>query len=97
MSKNITFSASIFKGFGLRFGRFFRWFFEENVELISNCEPKLQTLKIVIFLRENTYFQGNLESVNAKFISKVQEKSKVFGTFDIPCAVHRPPHQRGKK
>ena len=54
--KNNTFSTSIFKGFGLRFRRIFWWFLEGNAELISNCESKLRTLKIVILPRKNAYF-----------------------------------------
>ena len=78
MSKNNTFSASIFKGFGLRFRRVFWWFFEESVELILNFESKLKTLKIVIFLRENAYFQENLCRKYVEFIRKMHEKNAVF-------------------
>ena len=83
MSKNNTFSASIFKGFGLRFRRIFWWFLEGNAELISNCEWKLRTLKILIFLRKNAYFQENLDKKYVKFIRKMHEKSLFFRTFDF--------------
>ena len=82
-SKKVCFSKSILKGFGLRFGRFFRWFFEGCAELILNCDSKLRTLKIVISLRENTYFQKNLESEYAQFLLKNTENSQFFGTFDF--------------
>ena len=58
MLKNKPFLASIFQGFGPRFGRVLGWFFGPKMH--ENCEntnlPK--TLKIVIVLRENWYFQG---------------------------------------
>ena len=81
--KNNTFLASIFKGFGLRFRSIFWCFFEESVELISNCEWKLRTLKIVIFLRENAYFQENLGRKYVEFIRKMHEKTLFFWTFDL--------------
>ena len=82
-SKKTRFLESILEGFGLHFGRIFWWFFEANAELILNCESKLRTLKIVIFLRKNAYFQETRESDNAKFISKMREKSMFFGAFDF--------------
>ena len=83
MSKNNTFSASIFKGFGLRFRRIFWWFFQGSAELISNCEWKLRALKIVILLRQNAYFQENLGRKYVEFIRKKHEKTLFFWTFDL--------------
>ena len=53
------------------------------MELISNCEWKLRTLKIVIFLRENAYFQENLGRKYVEFIRKMHEKTPFFWTFDL--------------
>ena len=53
------------------------------MELISTCEWKLQTLKIVIFPRENAYFQENLGRKYVEFTRKMQEKTLFFWTFDL--------------
>ena len=53
MLKKASFLASIFKGFGPRFGRVFGRFFQRKfVEKCKNA-PLAQSLKIVIFPREN--------------------------------------------
>ena len=54
--KTTRFGHRFLQGFDLRFPMIFGWFFEGNAELISNCEWKLRTQKIVIFLRKNAYF-----------------------------------------
>ena len=83
MLKNNTFLASIFKGFDFRFRSSFWCFFEESAELISNCEWKLRTLKIMIFFKENAYFQENLCRKYVEFIRKMHEKTPFFWTFDL--------------
>ena len=78
--------STIFKGFDLRFRSIFWCFFEESVELISNCEWKLRSPKIVIFLRENHYFSQNPQNLNSKFDSKIHVKLKTKKTFKIVIA-----------
>jgi len=53
MLKNITFLASVFKGFGPRFGRIFGGFF--GPKMLDHCKNTIlaKTLKLVIFPREN--------------------------------------------
>ena len=83
MSKNNMFSASIFKGFGFHFRTIFWWFFEESLELISNCESELRALKIAIFLGKNAYFKESLGRKYVEFIRKMHEKTLFFWTFDL--------------
>ena len=46
-------------------------------------ELEAETLKIVIFLRENAHCQENLERGNANLLLKTIEKSQFFGTIDF--------------
>ena len=55
--QGFTFLASIFKGFGARFGRVFNRFFGPKMHKICKSTLLAKTLKIVIFPRENAYFQ----------------------------------------
>ena len=52
MLKTNTFLASIFEGFGLRFGSVFGWFFRAKID--ENCENAIvaKLLKLLIFPRE---------------------------------------------
>ena len=58
MLKNNMFLASILEGFGPRFGKVFGRFFGSKTQ--ENCKNTnlTKTLKIVVFPRENWYFQG---------------------------------------
>ena len=58
MLKINTFSASIFEGFGPRFGRVLGWFLEGKMYEIRTNMLFAKTWKTLIFLRENWYFQG---------------------------------------
>ena len=57
MLKNITFLASILEGFGPCFGRVFGRLLGLKMHEKRKNAKLAKTLKIVIFLRENTYFQ----------------------------------------
>ena len=58
MLKINTFSASIFEGFGPRFGRVLGWFLEGKMHQNRTNMLFSKTWKTLIFLRENWYFQG---------------------------------------
>ena len=58
MLKNNIFLASIFKGFGPRFGRVFGRFLGSKMHEKRKNAKLAKTLKIMIFPRENLYFQG---------------------------------------
>ena len=58
MLKINTFSASIFEGFGPRFGRVLGWFLEGKMHENRTNMLFAKTWKTLIFLRENWYFQG---------------------------------------
>ena len=58
MLKINTFSASIFEGFGPRFGRVLGWFLEGKMHENRTNMHFAKTWKTLICLRENWYFQG---------------------------------------
>ena len=58
MLKINTFSASIFEGFGPRFGRVLGWFLEGKMHENRTNMLFAKTWKTLIFPRENWYFQG---------------------------------------
>ena len=77
--KNSTFSISIFSSVGPHFGRFFgRFFGSKSDENLPNTFLA-KTLKIVVFLRENRYFQSFEDNKDTKTIAKKLEKFYVFG------------------
>ena len=57
MSKKARFLALIFEELGLHFGRVFGPFFERKIYRNGKSMLLAKTLKIVIFPRENAYFQ----------------------------------------
>ena len=69
MLKNDAFLTSILKGFRLRFGRVFGRFFQRK--FVEKCKNTLlaKTLKIVIFPRENLYFQGFEDNKDTKWVA----------------------------
>ena len=83
MLKNNTFLTSILEGFRLRFGRVFGRFFGPKMH--ENCKNTFlaKTLKIVVFLRENWYFQGFEDNKYTKTVTKNLEKFDVFGVLDF--------------
>ena len=83
MLKNNTFLTSILKGFRLRFGRVFGRFFGPKMH--ENCKNTLlaKTLKIVVFPRENLYFQGFQDNKYTKTVAKTLEKIEVFWNIDF--------------
>ena len=83
MLKNNTFLASIFSSFGLRFGRVFGRFFGPKMH--ENCKNTFlaKTLKIVVFPRENWYFQGFQDNKYTKTVAKNLEKIDVFWNIDF--------------
>ena len=83
MLKNNIFSALIFEGFGRRFGKVFGRFFEP--EMHENCERTIlsKTLKLVILLRENWYFQGFDVSKFEKPLSKSVQNFHAFLDLDF--------------
>ena len=83
MLKNNTFSASILEGFGPRFGRVFGRFFGPKMHKICKSTLLAKTLKIVIFPRENAYFQEIEDWKKEKHRAKIDEKSHVFWDLDF--------------
>ena len=83
MLKNNTFLTSIFSSFGLRFGRVFGRFFGPKMH--ENCKNTFlaKTLKIVVFPRENWYFQGFQDNKYTKTVAKNLEKIDVFWNIDF--------------
>ena len=83
MLKNSIFSASILEGFGRRFGWVFGRFF--GAKMYGKCKNPIlaKTLKMLIFLRENQYFQEIEDRKNAKNPTKIHEKSYVFWDIDF--------------
>ena len=81
MLKNNTFLTSIFSSFGLRFGRVFGRFFGPKIH--ENCKNTFfaKTLKIVVFPRENQYFQGFQDNKYTTTVAKNFEKIDVFWNF----------------
>ena len=83
MLETNTFLASIFEGFGPRFGRGFGRFFGPKMD--ENCENAIlaKRLKLLIFLMENWYFQGfevlSFETCNRN----CAQKSHVFWDIDL--------------
>ena len=83
MLKNNTFLALIFEGFGHRFGRVFGRFFGRKMHEKSKNAKLAKTLKIVIFLRENWYFQGFEPFSFERCCRKCSQKSDVFWNIDL--------------
>ena len=83
MPKNNTFLASIFQGFGLRFGRVLGRIFWSKMHGNSKNTILVKTLKIVIFPRENWYFQGFEPFSFERCCRKCSQKSCVFWDIDF--------------
>ena len=83
MLKNNTFLTSIFSLFGLRFGRVFDRFFGSKTDENPPNTFLAKTLKIVVFPRENRYFQGFEDNKDTKTIAKKLEKTMLFLDFDF--------------
>ena len=83
MSKKARFLALIFEELGLHFGRVFGPFFERKIYRNGKSMLLAKTLKIVIFPRENAYFQ-EIEDKNQRTKSQnCNEKLHVFWNFDF--------------
>ena len=80
MLKNDKFFASIFRGFGLRFGGVFERFFEP-VETSRACVPK------VVWCQQNISFIGTEETSALlrykQFWAKIDEKTLIFKDLDF--------------
>ena len=83
MLKNNTFLTSIFSSFGLRFARVFGRFFGSKMHENSKNTFLAKTLKIVVFPRENWYFQGFRDNKNTKTVAKNFEKIDIFWNIDF--------------
>ena len=66
--------GQVFQGFGRRFGRVFEWIF--GVKMHENCKTTIlaKPLKIMVFPKENTYFQGLRKKSSLKHIIKPNHK-----------------------
>ena len=80
MSKKARFLALIFEELGLHFGRVFGPFFERKIYRNGKSMLLAKTLKIVIFPRENAYFQEIQDKTQRTNKQKCIEKLDVFGT-----------------
>ena len=83
MLKIDTFSASIFEGFGLRFGRVFGWFLEGKMHENRTNTLFAKTWKTLIFHRENWYFQGFEVWKYQKFWQQWHEKLSLFWNINF--------------
>ena len=83
MLKNNTFLTSILEGFGPRFGVVFGKFFGPKIYEICKNIILAKTLKLVIFPRENAYFQEIEDRKKYKNQAKIDEKSHVFLDVDF--------------
>ena len=83
MLKNDSFSTSILETFWPCFDNLFETFF--NRKMHENCKNIIlaETLKIVIFPRENAYFQEIEHQKKEKHRAKIDEKSHVFWDLDF--------------
>ena len=83
MLKINTFSASIFEGFGPRFGRVLGWFLEGKMHENRTNMLFAKTWKTLIFLRENWYFQGFEIWKYQKFWQQWHEKLSLFWNINF--------------
>ena len=80
MLKNNTFSASIWEGFGLRFGRIFGRFFGPKIHAESDLKKSVQQAKNIV--KTNRKLMSALLQ-QSMFRAKIDEKSHVFWDIDF--------------
>ena len=83
MKNRMFFGTSILEGFWESFGRVFDRFFGPKMHEIYKNIILANTLKLVIFSRENAYFQEIEHHKKEKHRAKIDEKSHVFGDLDF--------------
>ena len=83
MLKNKTFSASIFDGFGPRFGRVFGRLFAPKMHGNNKNTISAKTLKLVLPSRRNWYFQGFEALICERCCRKRSQKTSVFWNDDL--------------
>ena len=84
------------EGFGPRFGRVFGRFFVPKMNEICKNIILAKTLKLVIFPRENAYFQEIEHEKNNKNCTKIDEKLHVFLEIDFGSILERFWHGFGR-